>query len=163
MLILFCLGLGLLALFALHCFRQAHTVQHAANGSHGQLTRFAEEVLPARHLLVTQGTASNQFLVADGTARPMGTVPDTVDADNLDDEPKAIELLGIAPRTLPMVAAAAFDQDIDLYSLAGGKVGALPVAAGTYWRVGRSLNEAGGADVNVEVAHHAPVAVVVKA
>lgn len=159
MLILFCLGLGLLAIFVIAAIRSQFTVHHAANGTHQQLTRFAEEAFAARNLLVIQGTAANQILIADGAARPMGSVPDTVDADNLEDEPKSVELLGIAPRTLPMVAAAAFDEDVDLYSLAGGKVGELPVATGTYWRVGRSVIAADGADVTVEVAHHAPVAV----
>lgn len=165
LLILFCLGLGLFALFALVALRSRFTVQHAANsGTHMQLTRFAEEAVGIRNLLFIQGTAANQVLIADGVARPIGIMPDTVDADNLEDEPKAIELLGIAPRTLPMVASEAIGIDVDVFSVgAAGKIGVLPAAAGTYWKVGRSVTAGDGDGSAVEVAHHAPVAVVVEA
>ena len=101
-------------------------------------------------------------LIADGETRPIGIMPDTVDADNLTDEPKAIELLGIAGRTLPMVGAEALDVDVDVYSIGtAGKVGALPEVDGTYYKVGRTVTACGGDGYIVEVAHHAPVAVVV--
>jgi hypothetical protein len=158
---------AILALFAVLLLGSARTgfdVVHAANigvGTHQQLTRYAEVAIPRRNLLVKQGTAENQILINGVADRPLGTIVDTADTAHLTDEPKGVELLGIAARTLLMVSAAAIPVNVDVFAAADGKVSVLPVADGTYWCVGRSVTSVAAADVEVEVAHCRPFQVVV--
>jgi len=52
----------------------------------------------------------------------------------------AVRFLG--DDSLEVTAAGAFDAGVDLFAADDGKVQALPVAAGTYRRVGKSLEDA---------------------
>ncbi|MGE9270047.1 MAG: DUF2190 family protein [Verrucomicrobiales bacterium] len=158
------LVLGCFAFLLIRSARHGIDILAAANvgaGTHTQLSRFSESALTVRHLLVKQGTDDNECDICGAEEKPLGPVPDIVEADDLGSDPKAVELLGIAPYTLLMVASAAIDAGVDLYTAANGKVQELPVAAGTYYKVGSSVSSAGGDGDQIEVAHCAPVAVTV--
>lgn len=58
-------------------------------------------------------------------------------------EPCAVHLVGCCG-TQEFTAAGAIDAGADFYQAADGKVQALPVAAGTYQRVGKALEAASG-------------------
>ena len=158
------LALGFFAFLLIRSARSGFDILVAANvgaGTHTQLSRFSESALTVRHLLVKQGTEDNECDICGAEEKPLGPVPDIVETADLGSDPKAVELLGISPSTLLMVTGAAIDADVDLYTAAAGKVQELPVAAGTYYKVGTSVSSSGGDGDLIEVAHHAPVAVTV--
>lgn len=117
------------------------TSQHAGN-----ITKKADAALSTRYLLVKIGSDAAHVAVNGAADIAIGVCTD---------EPAAAEdlcnvaLLGSSQAmTLPMVASAAIAAGDMVVSAASGKIRTLPVAAGTYYIIGRAL-EAAGADGDV--------------
>ncbi|MDR1304471.1 MAG: hypothetical protein LBK76_04525 [Verrucomicrobiales bacterium] len=109
-------------------------------------------------LFVTGGGAAGLISLCIAATRPLGVVWD----EGAPGDTVAVELLGGAAKTRTAQAGAT----ITAYSLlavnAGGAVIPLPVAAGTYWVVGESLEDATAGDP-VEFAPYSPYQVTVSA
>lgn len=101
---------------------------------------------------------SSGKVVASGAAElPLGVAQDNVVAG----ERVAVKLLGNATGTIVGIASEAISQGDALYAVADGKVAKTkPVASGTHYLIGYALTSA-AADGELEIQHHAPVAVVV--
>ncbi|MEM9226569.1 MAG: capsid cement protein [Verrucomicrobiota bacterium] len=139
------------------CGRQM-VFANVAEGTHaGRITRQLENAISTRHLLGKQGTASNQIDVCDASDLPLGVITDTGSASDLVN----VDLLGQAPATVLMVANQSISAGADVYAAASGKVTNRPVAAGTYYMVGRALTEASGDGATFEVVPIAPLKSVV--
>jgi hypothetical protein len=82
--------------------------------------------------------AAGLVVVADATSAGIGTVKYNTAAG----DPVGVALMN-KPGTHEMVASEAIADGADVYAAAGGKVCALPVAAGTYYKVGIALSAAG--------------------
>jgi hypothetical protein len=59
----------------------------------GKITRYAEEAISTRHLVVKKGTADNQVLIADAEDVPIGVCQDEPDIDS----PCVVALFGATP------------------------------------------------------------------
>jgi len=130
-----------------------------AVGTHpdGKIQRRAEAVISTRHLLVRQGTAADQVLVATAGAVPLGVMADEADAtDVADGMPKNILLLGAVHGTVRMVAAGAITANSLVYSIGGGKVEDLAGAASNDYRVGRAITAAAADGDIIEVVPELP-------
>lgn len=131
---------------------------NVADGTHsGNITRILENTFTSSHLLAKQGTSANLVDVCSALDLPIGTITDegaASDAVNL-------ALLGSASSTLTMVASEAISAGTHVYAAAAGKVSTLPVAAGTYYRVGVALTDATGDGATLEVDPYAPSTVTV--
>lgn len=116
-------------------------------GTHaGGRTFYSSAALATRYLLGKVGADKDHIAVVAATAdEPIGVMTDEASAA---EEPVGVEPLGNSLRTLPVVASAAIALDVDLYQTATGKVSIKPTVAGTYWKVGKSV-EASTADGDV--------------
>lgn len=118
-------------------FASANSAE-GVGGTHpdGIISKAADASHATRHLLVKTGTDADHIAACGAGDLPLGVT---------DDEPSAAEdlvnvaLLGAAPGTRRVMAATALAAGIDLYTAASGLVQALPTAAGTYYKVGRSV------------------------
>ena len=138
-------------------------VSNFGEGTHaeGKLTRSADAAFGSRNLLCKAGAGANTVDVCTDGDKPIGIVTDEVATADIATEVIGVELLGLANRTLLMVASGVIAIDADVYTDDAGKIQALPVAAGTYYKVGIALNAAAADEDEVEVAHCHPVAVTV--
>lgn len=126
-------------------------------GTFERLTCKALAALPVRNLLVAIGVNQGEVTIGTAALEPLGVATDEADIDDL----VAVEMLGIAPRTLLLTAGAAVDVGDQLVAAADGKVIALPATNGTYYIVGTALSPAGADGDVVNVLHRAPVKVTV--
>lgn len=132
---------------------------NTAAGTHpnGCISLKAEEVVATRHLLVSRGSASDGCLITDAGDLPLGVMDDEADSDDVSlGTPKNVQLLGVTPGTILMVAAGAIAQDAAVYALGNGKVDEAAAAATGDYRVGIALNAATADGDLVEVAHELP-------
>lgn len=130
-----------------------------ASGTHaGAVTRKADAAIATRYLIGKYGSDADHIAIGTASAAPMGVITDEAAAA---EDIVAVELLGVSARTLLMVASAAISADTDVYTAANGKVQELPAAAGTYYKVGRTLTASGADGDQIEVAHCHPLATVV--
>ena len=88
---------------------------------------------------------------ATATDDPIGVAECAAAADG---DLVAVRLLN-GPGTFEMVAAGAIDADADVYAADGGKIQALPVAAGTYRKIGIALAAATADGDIIEVLPYA--------
>ena len=123
----------------------------------GSMTKQADAAHSVQYLLVVSGSDADHIAIADGTAAPMGTCPDTPAAEEL----TPVLLLGCANESRTMVAAEAIDIDVDVFAAADGKIVDLPAGAGTYYCVGKSLEAAteDGDEIQVDPCKPYPVVV----
>lgn len=126
---------------------QTYALANLNEGEHeaGLITRRADAAISTRFLLVKVGTDANHVAIAGTADIPLGIAQDEAAAA---EDRIAVQLLGSAGSTKRVVASAAIAVDAMLVAAANGKVRTLPVAAGTYYIVGRAL-EAAGADGDV--------------
>lgn len=130
---------------------------NAATHPNGVTSLKAEEAVSTRHLVVKRGAAATGVLICGAGAVPLGVINDEADADDVSlGTPKAIQLLGVTPGTILMVAASAIAIDSDVYAIGSGKVDNLAQAASGDYRVGRAVTAAGAANELIEVAHTLP-------
>jgi hypothetical protein len=118
------------------------------NGIPGKI---ADANFPARYLLCKIGTDINHIaVVATAADEPYGVCPDAPFAAG---DSAAVRQFSSHKGTQTMIANGAIASSVDIYSDGTGKVGVVPVAAGTYWRVGRVVGvpaSASGDMVEVE-------------
>jgi hypothetical protein len=98
----------------------------------------------AAKLLVKLSTLAVIANTAAATDDPIGVTEVNVLSGN----PVAINFIGMPDDSVELTASGAFAAGVDVFAAAGGKVQALPVGAGTYRRVGKSL-EAATADGDI--------------
>lgn len=154
-------------LFAPLCLGLIHSLRTAGpagfnacniGGTHANgITRMAEVAFATPHVLVQKGTADNEVKLNVANTFPLGTVADAVPIN----DPVGVQLLAGGGQTLLMVASEAVAVGDEVYTDAGGKVQDLPVAAGTYYKVGTALTVADADDDEVEVMPCYPVVTVV--
>lgn len=134
-----------------------------AAGTHKVLTRRSDAALTSRHLLVKAGSDALHAAVCGAGDYPIGSTTDSPAA--------AEEILNVNPLnnseyTRRLRCATALAANIDVYTAANGFVQGEPAAAGTYYKVGRTValavQEAANSYV-VEVAPCAPVKLIVVA
>ncbi|KAF0094020.1 MAG: hypothetical protein E1N59_2278 [Puniceicoccaceae bacterium 5H] len=105
----------------------------------GDLTRFANGALNARHRLVQPAGSARTVALCGANDLPLGVAQD--DAEDAG-APINVTLLGSANRTLCAVAAANIAEGDLLVPAADGTVRKLPTASGTYHVIGRALQAA---------------------
>lgn len=155
----------LAALRARDLRRAAHVVaiNTAPNfGTHkGVLSLESSAAIATRYLIGKIGADEGKVAVVSATAdQPLFVITDEASAAG---QSVACQILGVSERTIPVVAAGAFDEAVDLYATAAGKVSVEPTVAGTYWRVGKSAQPSLGADQKIEMIPCEPERLVVVA
>jgi hypothetical protein len=141
--------------------RGALRAANIAEGTHaGMITKLTDAAITTRHLLVKVGSDSDHIAVCGASDRPRGLCDDEAGAA---EEPVNVNLLGCGNTTQKMVASDAIADDVDVFTAADGKIQNEPSAAGTYYKVGRSMGAAStdGDEIEVEPCH--PIAYVVAA
>lgn len=128
---------------------------NVAEGTHeNALTRLADAALGTRFLLVKIGSDANHVAVCGVDDIPLGIATDEPAAA---EDPVNVELLGVGERTLLGVASAAIAAGDLVVAAASGKLRTLPVAAGTYYIMGRALGAAGADGDTIEFVPSFPV------
>lgn len=118
------------------------------DGTHHSLSLRADAAIGTKHLLVKRGSDANHAaVVAAASDEPLGVCPDEADAA---EDPVEVSLLGVAKRTVLMVAQGTIAADVDVYSYGDGTITTTPATTGTYWKVGKSRS-AGVANQEMEV------------
>lgn len=121
----------------------------------------ATAAVATRYLLAKIGADSEHAAaVAAASDEPIGVFTDEPTAA---EDPVNVELFGVTDRTLPLVAAGAINAGVDAYSNGAGKVTTKPTAAGTYWKVGRTLTASVADGDSIEVAASKPRKLIVLA
>lgn len=156
------LSIGVFALVGLFLYGVRRTRLIACNiayGTHegGRITRTLAGTFSARHLLCKQGVGAGLVDLCGVADKPLGTVLD----EGVLSDVISVQLLGSAPGTVTMVGAEAIAAGVDVFAGADGKVTALPVAAGTYTRVGVSVTACLGDNDPFEVDPYTPMQVTV--
>ncbi|PTY03090.1 hypothetical protein DB346_07505 [Verrucomicrobia bacterium LW23] len=120
-----------------------------AEGMHyGAITRLSDAAIAARHSLVKVGSDAAHVAVTGVSDIPLGICLDEPAAA---EEPVAVALLGAAAGTLRAVASGTVTAGDYVVPAASGAVRTLPVAAGTYYIVGRAIaTAASGALVEMD-------------
>lgn len=143
-------------------FRRPHGLLQLCNvaeGTHaGQIRKLTDAAVSARNLVCKHGSDGDHVALCGATDIPFGVMTDEASAaeGELD-----VEILGISPRTLLMVASEAITVGEAVYTAAGGKIQDLPAGAGTYYKVGHAMTAAGADGDLIEVQHCVPIATVV--
>ncbi|MBB5033165.1 hypothetical protein [Prosthecobacter vanneervenii] len=126
-------------------------VRHNAlgDGTHAHLSLRADAPIGTKNYLVKRGSDANHAaVVAAASDEPLGVCPDEADAA---EDPIDVILLGVAKRTVLMVAQGTIAADVDVYSYGDGTVTTTPAATGTYWKVGKSRTAStAGLEIEVE-------------
>ena len=108
--------------------------------------------ITTRYLLVQTGTApATQFIVNTALTRPLGVVADEPAVG----ESASIQLLGVKPGTMKMIASGVITAGAPVFTDAAGKVTATLVAGA--FQVGRALTAAGADGDIIEVIHQIPI------
>jgi hypothetical protein len=124
------------------------------DGSHQVLSLRADAAISTRHLLVKVGSDVNHAAVISAAANePLGLCTDEATAA---EDPIAVVLLGVAHKTVLMVAQGTIAANVDVYSYGDGTVTTVPTAVGTFWKVGKSRT-ASTAGLEIEVEPCLPV------
>ena len=124
------------------------------DGTHHSLSLRADAAIATKHLLVKRGSDANHAAVcAAASDEPLGACEDEADAA---EDPVDVTLLGVAKRTVLMVAQGSINADVDVYSYGDGTITTTPAATGTFWKVGKSRT-AGSAGSEMEVEPCQPV------
>jgi hypothetical protein len=133
--------------------------------SHGTASLDADGTIGFANAVVVRGSDDRHFkLTVDGSEIPLGVLQrDSVDTGEPGVVKKGIALFGLYPESLPAVAAAAIAVDAELVVdvATPGRVKTLPVAAGTYYVIGRNRFTVANAGDPVSIAHKVPTKVVV--
>ena len=119
----------------------------------GRATAIADAAFTSRYLIAKRGAQSYSVAIAGAGDIPYGVVPDmtpTTDAGDLS-YPLPVNILGLNEDTERMVASAAIAIDAMLTTAANGQVQTVPVAAGTYWVLGKAKTAAVAQNDQVEV------------
>ena len=131
----------------------------------GLKTYLSDVAINARWLLVVGGSDSNHVNIAGAGSQPIGVCRDQIPPEDIASGdlsyPLGIILFGLNPDTVRVIAAAAIAEWALLVPAANGQVQTLPVAAGTYWVIGRAASAAAAAGDQVELIHTLPYKVVV--
>lgn len=128
-------------------------------GTHGyNLTRKANAAWTVDYLLVKPTANAGEVALCGAADMPLGICTDQPRAAG---DQVNVDLLGIIPETRMVIASEAIGLDDEIYTAADGKVQDLPVAAGTYWKIGRPLTAASGDGKPLEIVPCYPVKVVV--
>lgn len=157
------LGMVLLLIAGL-CLALKRRVTHGLAVNIGERTRAgvlakrSDAAHAYRHLLVTWGSDADHIKVAAASDFPLGICPDQPSGA---EQPTAVNLLSLAKETQKAVVSEAIAITDELYSDDAGKVQNLPVAAGTYWKVGKPLHAQATANQVVEFIPCYPVKLVV--
>ena len=128
----------------------------------GSTTKLADAAFATRHLLVKIGSDSDHVNVTGAGDRPYGVTDDCPAAGG---DPINVRFLTASHGTKRLVATGAIAEDVDVYTAPNGQVQPLPVAAGNYWHVGRTVRaaaQAGDGNYYVEVETYKPSQVVVE-
>jgi len=132
--------LNILALVFGFRFRGLLQLANIAEGTHeGSITKLVDAALTTRYLLVKFGTDVDHIAANGASDRPLGICTDEAAAA---EDPVNVNLLGSAKETQKVVASEAIAYDVDVFTAASGKVQTEPVVAGTYYKVGRSMQAA---------------------
>lgn len=124
------------------------------DGSRQVLSLRADAVMATRNLLVKVGSdASHAAVISAAANEPLGLCTDEAAAA---EDPIAVAMLGVADKTVPMVAQGTIAANVDVYSYGDGTVTTVPTAAGTFWKVGKSRT-ASTAGLEIEVEPCLPV------
>lgn len=136
----------------------------AANPSVGRVhensrTLLTDAAVTTRFLLCTDGTDANHAAATSAASdRPIGIFGDEASAA---EDPIEVQSLNATNLTRKVVASEAITVGDLIYTAASGKVQDEPAVAGTYYRIGKAVTEAGADGDVIEVETHAPVKVVV--
>lgn len=122
-----------------------------AEGTHVEsITKKSDAAISLRYAVVKIGSDIDHVAVTTAnTEIPLGVCTDESDAA---EDLVAVELLGAQPKTLKVVASDAITAGAMVVCTAAGKVVTLPVAAGTYYIIGRALKAAGADGDVIEIA-----------
>lgn len=126
----------------------------------GKKTRLSDAAHALRDLLVKVGSDADHIAVADAGDLPIGICPDMPSGAN---QEVAVLLPGCAAETQEAPCSEAIGAGVPIFGADDGKVSLLPAAAGTYYRVGTSINATAAADEILEYDPCLPYAVVVEA
>lgn len=105
---------------------------------------YSSGAITARYLLGTAGADDRHIALCGVGDVPRGIITDEADAA---EELVNVDLLGVRQETAKGVASGAISEADELVAGASGTVRALPVAAGTYWVIGRALSDAADAGI----------------
>jgi len=165
--ILFVIAMVLLLAAAL---QKPHGCQYFANSqlvninAEGQATfPIADNAFTTRYLLAKRGVSALSIDVSDGTVAPVGIVEDETPSDGDLNYPLNVALLGAVKGTKRAIASGAIAADATIVADAAGKVKTLPVAAGTYYVVGKAFGAAGADGDQIQFIPTLPYNVVVTA
>ena len=122
---------------------QAKTLIFAntATGTHpGHITRLADAAITESYCLVEIGSDADHIALCNaGSDTPIGVATDEAEAAG---DAIAVSLLGSASSTLKVRTGANVSAGDFIVTNANGKAIPLPVAAGSYYIVGRTLHAA---------------------
>lgn len=143
-------------------------VEYFANGKivnitpKGRCTRLADNAFTQRYLLAKPGSDASHIDICTAADRPIGVVPDMTPTTDTDTSyPLPVNLLGLNEDTERMIASGAIGLTDTVVADAGGKVAALPAAAGSYWVVGIPLSTTTADGDQIEVVPCVPYKVTV--
>ncbi len=117
-----------------------NAVVNPAVGTHdGSVTRVAENVVPARHLLGKIGASGVDYVeVAGANDLPLYVMTDEAETG----DEVACDILGALGRSALMTASQPIAAGAEIFTAAGGKVQSMPGGFGTFYLVGRALTAA---------------------
>lgn len=124
-------------------------------GQHeGNITKRSDAVIASRYLLAKIGSDANHVNLAGVGDIPLGVITD--EAAAIEDIVN-VALFGASECTLKVQAAAAIAQGDFVVAGAAGQIRTLPVAAGTYYIIGRALTAAAAQGDIVEIDPSVPI------
>jgi len=110
---------------------------NASASDTGRKGYLADGALSSRHLLVKAGSDANHVaIVAAAANEPLGIAQDEPSAA---EEGVSVAVLGGVPGIVLGVAGESIGANVDVYSKGDGTLRGVPTTAGTFWKVGRSI------------------------
>lgn len=134
-----------------------------STGTHCVFTKLSDAALSYSHLLLKAGSDADHVAVCGASDYPVGI---TTDQPSAAEKVANVHPLGISEKTMKVRVATAIAAELDLYTAASGFAQVEPTVAGTYWKIGRSVEVAkqiGSGDYLIEFVPCAPIKVVVVA
>jgi hypothetical protein len=132
-------GLSIAAHLTLHPNRIALANDNLTPKTHHCNKTYKSDGAIAKYLLLKLGTDAGHVDVCAAANMPIGNSEDSPAAA---EDPLSVELFGVTDHTRIGIASEAIAAGVDVYTAAGGKIQDLPVANGTYYLVGHSLQAA---------------------
>jgi len=118
----------------------------------GRCTAVADAAFTSRYLICKRGVQSYSIGIAGAGDTPYGVVPDMTPTTDTDlSYPLPIHILGLNVDTERVIASGAIAIDSLVTTDANGQVRALPVAAGTYWIIGKAKSATAAAGDQLEL------------